>query len=148
MLTGTCQFGHGVGGFVFWRLISFILTPTDPGYPPPHDPTMAGRFSGVGARLPIRHGEGGFTTKFIHSFAFGPNEPPAPAGEVVVASAREAVMEVATADASGANTGFQTAPSAEHAIGRATTARFDRPLTCVFRRKTNLPPLSAPLARQ
>ena len=29
---------------------------------------VAGRFSDAGGRLPIRHGVGGSTTKFIHSF--------------------------------------------------------------------------------
>ena len=37
------------------------------GYPPPRGSSMAGRFSGAGGRLPIRHGVGWFATKFIHS---------------------------------------------------------------------------------
>ena len=36
----------------------------DPGYPPPRDSSIAGRFSGAGGRLPIRYGVGGFTIKF------------------------------------------------------------------------------------
>ena len=38
-----------------------------PRAPPPNGSSMAGRFSGAGGRLPIRHGVGGFATKFIHS---------------------------------------------------------------------------------
>ena len=43
--------------------------------PPPRDSSMAGRFSGAGGRLPIRHGVGGFATKFIHSALEGAGGP-------------------------------------------------------------------------
>ena len=45
-----------------YRMMIMILQ-----YPPPRDSSMAGRFSGAGGRLPIRHGVGGFTIKLIHS---------------------------------------------------------------------------------
>ena len=37
-------------------------------YAPPRDSSMVGWFAGAGGSLPIRHGVGGITIKFIHSF--------------------------------------------------------------------------------
>ena len=96
VLVRACQFGL--------RLNSFIHSFRAPPHCALHHATprwsMAGRFSGAGGRLPIRHGVGGFTTKFIHSGQSPPRfcgicnhkAPPQPCALTTMKRARARVL--------------------------------------------------------